>query len=117
MSASLEDEKKTLLERMHASRSAYRSQFMHADEDHRLVHDSYAFPRSRTFKFLTRHPYSAAAGVLATLALVPRGTLSKVAKGSVALTAGVLGSKAKALVVRQLLPSMVHLLRSPKPPP
>ncbi|MGH8684004.1 MAG: hypothetical protein ACREUM_01495 [Nitrosospira sp.] len=121
MSASLEEEKKALLERMHASRSAYRSRFMHADEGPR-AHDAHAFPRSHTFKFLTRHPYSAAIGLMAALAIVPRGSLSKAVKGGVAVTAGVLGSKTRALMMRQLLPSMVHLLRSHnlrsrKPPP
>ena len=51
MSASLEEEKRALLERMHASRSAYRSRFMHADENHH-PNDAQAFPRSYTFKFL-----------------------------------------------------------------
>ena len=56
MSDPLEDEKKALLERMRASRNAYRSRFIHADEDHHV--DTQSFPRSHTFKFLTRHPYS-----------------------------------------------------------
>jgi hypothetical protein len=113
MSASLEDEKKALLERMHASRSAYRSQFGHVDEDHD-ADDAHAhpFPRSHTFRFLTHHPYSIAIGLLATLAVVPRGSLSKAAKGGIALTAGVLGSKTRALIMRQLLPSVGYLLRS-----
>lgn len=57
MSDVLEDEKKALLERMRASRNAYRSRFIHADEDHHV--DTQSFPRSHTFKFLTRHTYSA----------------------------------------------------------
>ncbi|SCY79242.1 hypothetical protein SAMN05216420_1201, partial [Nitrosospira sp. Nl5] len=104
--------------RMHASRSAYRSRFGHADEDHDadVAHDAHAhahpFPRSHTFRFLTRHPYSIAIGLVAALAVVPRGSLSKAAKGGIALTAGVLGSKTKALIMRQVLPSMGYLLRS-----
>lgn len=111
MSASLEDEKKALLERMHASRDAYRSMFNHADEDH-PADATHAFPRSHTFKFLTRHPYSAALGLVAVLAIMPRGSLSKAAKGGVAITAGLLGSKTRTVMMRQVLPSMVHLLRS-----
>jgi hypothetical protein len=64
MSDPLEDEKKALLERMHATRKAYRSRFVPADED-RHAKDAQAFPRSHTFRFLTRHPYSAALSVLA----------------------------------------------------
>ena len=52
MSASLEEEKKALLERMHASRTNYRSSFIHADENQR-DHDPHVFPRSHTFRFLT----------------------------------------------------------------
>jgi len=62
MSDSLEEEKKMLLERMHASRSAYRSRFIHATEDSPPP-EAHAFPRSYTFKFLTQHPYSAALGL------------------------------------------------------
>jgi hypothetical protein len=64
MSDALEDEKKALLERMHASRKAYRSRFVHPEDEH-PVKDVQAFPRSHTFKFLTRHPYSAALSLLA----------------------------------------------------
>ncbi|MDN5751839.1 MAG: hypothetical protein L0H15_00975 [Nitrosospira sp.] len=71
MNTSLEEEKRALLERMHASRRNFRSRFV--DEDnHNYGHpgDAHAFPRSHTFKFLTRHPYSSAAiGLLATLAV------------------------------------------------
>ena len=117
MSASLEDEKKAILERMHASRRAYRSRFMPEPEDHPpAVQDPGAFPRSHTFKFLTRHPYSTATGLLATLALVPRGSLRKAVKGGAAVTAGLVGTKANAFVMRHLLPSLVHLLRSRMPP-
>ncbi len=113
MSDPLEDEKKALLERMHATRAAYRSRFVPADEEH-PAEDLQAFPRSHTFRFLTRHPYSAALSVLATLAVVPRGSLSKAVKGGAAVTAGVLGRNTRILIVRQLLPTMVHLLRSYK---
>ncbi len=112
MSDALENEKKALLERMHASRSTYRSRFIHADEDHHV--DTQSFPRSHTFKFLTHHPYSAAMGLLATLAVVPRRSLSKAAKGGAAVTAGILGRKTRTLMMRQLLPAMVLLLRSHK---
>jgi len=65
MSDALEDEKKALLERMHASRKAYRSRFTPAEEEY-PVKDAQAFPRSHTFRFLTRHPYSAALSLIAT---------------------------------------------------
>jgi hypothetical protein len=114
MSASLEDEKKALLDRMHASRNAYRSMFSHADED--VPADvSHAFPRSHTFKFLTRHPYSAAVGLAAVLAIMPRGSLRRATRTGAAATAGLLGGKAKTLMIRQVLPSIVHLIRSHNP--
>ena len=111
MSASLEDEKKILLDRMHASRDAYLSTFNHPDEN--IPADTLdAFPRSHTFKFLTRHPYSAALGLVAVLAIMPRGSLRKAARGGAGITAGLLGNKARTLMIRQVLPSVVHLLRS-----
>lgn len=114
MSASLEDEKKALLDRMHASRDTYRSKFSHADKSipSGTLH---AYPRSHTFKFLTRHPYAAAVGLMAVLAIMPRGSLRRVAKGGAGVTAGLLGSQARTLMIRQVLPSMVHLLRSHNP--
>ena len=111
MSASLEDEKKILLDRMHASRDAYLSTFNHPDEN--IPADTLdAFPRSHTFKFLTRHPYSAALGLLAVLAVMPRDSLRRAASGGAGITAGLLGNKARILMMRQVLPSVVHLLRS-----
>ncbi|MDN5881009.1 MAG: hypothetical protein L0H37_01425 [Nitrosospira sp.] len=119
MNTSLEEEKRALLERMHASRRNFRSRFVDEDEDedaHDHADDADAFPRSHTFKFLTRHPYSSAAiGLLATLAVLPRGSLSRAVKGGAAIAVAVLGSQARALMMRQLLPSMMHLLKSHKP--
>jgi hypothetical protein len=68
MSDALEDEKKALLERMRASRNAYRSRFIHANENHHV--DTQSFPRSHTFKFLTRHPYSAVLSLPAIVRLL-----------------------------------------------
>lgn len=110
MSTPLEDEQKALLERMNASRRNYRSMFVHEHENEK-VHDTHAFPRSHTFKFITRHPYYVS-GALAALSLVSRGRLSRAVKGSVALTAGILGSSARTLMMRQVLPSVISSLRS-----
>ncbi|KIO50240.1 hypothetical protein [Nitrosospira sp. NpAV] len=112
MSASLEDEKKALLDRMHASRDAYRSRFSHMEEEDVPADALHVFPRSHTFKFLTRHPYSAALGLVAVLAIMPRGSLRRATRTGAAVTAGLLGGKAKTLMIRQVLPSVVHLLRS-----
>ncbi len=117
MSASLEDEKRALLERMHASRTNLRARLVHEDEDALAgdADDVPAFPRSHTFKFLTRHPYSSSAlGLLATVAVLPRGSLSKAVKGGTTVAVAVLGRRTRALIERQLLPSMMHLLRSHK---
>ena len=111
MSTALEDEQKALLERMDASRRNYRSRFVHEHEDEQ-VHDTHAFPRSHTFKFITRHPYYFSLGTLAALSLVSHGRLNKAMKGGVALTAGMLGSSARTLIMRQVLPSMISSLRS-----
>ncbi len=111
MSNSLENEKNALLARMDVSRSAYRSRYAKAEE-YPTTDDVGAFPRSRTFRFILRHPYYASLGVAAALALVPRKPLGKVLRGSVALTAGVLGSSARTLMMRQVLPSVLSSLGS-----
>ena len=111
MSDALEEEKKALLERMHASRRAYRARLVHEEES---PPEEQAFPRSHTFRFLTRHPCMTAVGVLATLAMVPRRSLGRAVKGGAAVAAGALGRQTKALMVSQLLPAAVHWIRSNK---
>ena len=116
MSDALEDEKRALLERMRASRNAYRSRFLHADEDHHV--DTHSFPRSHTFKFLIRHPYSATLAALAAVAVLPRGSVRKAVKGSAAIAAGmagILGSRTKTSMITRILPPVIRLLRSNKP--
>jgi hypothetical protein len=114
MSDELEQERNALLERMHASRNNYRSELVHTEETEepgrRATTD--AFPRSQTFKFITRHPYSTSLGLLAALLVLPRKPLGRAVKGGIALAAGVLGNSAKTLMMRQVLPSVVRSLRS-----
>jgi hypothetical protein len=107
----LEDERNALLERMHASRTTYRSEFSHAEEQVDAPAAD-VFPRSETFKFVKRHPYYASLGLIAALSIMPRMPLRRAVKSGVALGAGMLASSAKTLVMRQLLPSMVRTLRS-----
>lgn len=105
-----EAERRALLERMHASRAVWRSRLMLAEL---AARDTGAFPRSRTFRFLTQHPYAAAAsGLVAIRSILPKGSLTRVARGGAALAAGVFGSKTAKLVLRQLLPPMMSMLRS-----
>ena len=111
MSNSLENEKNALLARMDVSRCAYRSRYVRAEE-YPQADDLGTFPRSRTFKFITRHPYYASIGVAAALGLIPRKPLGKVLRGSMALTAGILGSSARTLMMRQVLPSVLSSLGS-----
>ena len=117
MSNSLEDERKAILERMSASRrkaigicSPMRISHEHANEAH-------AFPRSHTFKFLIRHPYSATLVALAAVAVLPRGSVRKAVKGSAAIAAGmagILGSRTKTSMITRILPPVIRLLRSNK---
>jgi hypothetical protein len=111
MSDDLEEEKKALLKRMQASRRAYRARFAHEEE---LPPEEDAFPRSHTFRFLTRHPCTTALGVLAALAVVPRRSLGRAVKGGAALAARALGRETKTLMVRHLLPAAAHWVRSNK---
>jgi len=111
MSGALEDERNALLERMHASRKTYRSELTPAEGPVQAPTDD-VFPRSETFKFIKRHPYYASLGLLAALSIMPRMPLRRAVKGGAALAAGMLGSSAKTLVMRQVLPSMVRSLRS-----
>lgn len=111
MSTSLEYERKALLERMRASRREYRSRYAHEDEQMQVMGDD-VFPRSRTFRFIARHPYYVSLGLLAVLSTVQSKSLSKTVKGGMALSAGVLGSSARSLMVRQVLPSVIRSFRS-----
>jgi hypothetical protein len=121
MSNSLEDERKAILERMSASRRNYRNMFAledsqeHAHEAH--ANEAHAFPRSHTFKFITRHPYFAALGALAAVAALPRGSVKKAVKSSAAVTAsiaGILGSPTRTSIITHVLPPVIRLLRSSK---
>lgn len=121
MSTSLEEEKRALLERMRASREDCRSRFppepdpgAHHPQVQPLAHP-HAFPRSHTFRFIQRHPYGAALVAGALIAAIPAGSVKKAVKGGAVLTAGMVGSQARILMMRELLPSMIHLMRSRKP--
>jgi hypothetical protein len=112
MSSQLENERQALLERMSESRKDLRGRFVHKEEDEGTLSGIDVFPRSHTFKFITRHPYYTSVGLLAALTALPSGSLSKAVKGGVALTPGMLGSTARSLVMRQVLPSMLTSFRS-----
>jgi hypothetical protein len=111
MSGALEDERNALLERMHASRTTYRSELSHVEEQVEAAAAD-VFPRSETFRFVKRHPYYASLGLFAALSIMPRMPLRRAVKSGAVLAAGMLGSSAKTLVMRQVLPSMVRSLRS-----
>ena len=111
MSTSLEYEKKALLERMNATRREYRSRYGHEDERTQATGDD-VFPRSRTFRFIARHPYSISLGLLAELSAVPSRSLSKAVKSGIALSSGMLGSSARTLVMREVLPAVIRSLTS-----
>lgn len=110
MSTPLEYERRALLERMSASRRDYRARFL--DEDEHLQAAGDVFPRSRTFRFIARHPYYTSVGLFAALSALPSKSLSKAVKGGIALSAGVLGSSARALMMREVLPSVIQSFRS-----
>ena len=108
MSTQLENERQALLERMSESRQDLRVRFVHKEDEHPdegTLSGIDVFPRSRTFKFITRHPYYSSLGLLAALAALPSGSLNKAVKGGMALTAGALGSGVRSLVMRQVLTS------------
>ncbi|PTQ81875.1 hypothetical protein C8R21_10756 [Nitrosospira multiformis] len=111
MSTSLEYEKKALLERMNATRREYRSRYGHEDERTEATDDD-VFPRSRTFRFIARHPYSISLGLLVVLSTVPSRSLSKAVKSGIALSSGVLGSSARTLLMREVLPAVIRSLNS-----
>jgi hypothetical protein len=123
MSAPLEEERRALLKRMHASRKVYRSRFpseTHPEPEHAQVRpdpsppSTHAFPRSHTFRFMQRHPYAAALTAGALVAAIPGGVVKKAVKGSAVFAAGMIGSQARTLMVRELLPSIIRLMRSKK---
>jgi hypothetical protein len=126
MSTPLEEERRALLERMRASRENYRSRFpdepssqAHYKPHHQHLHDpsppnDHAFPRSHTFRLITRHPYVTALAASALIAAIPGGAVKKAVKGSAVFAAGMIGSQARILMARELLPSMIRLIRSRK---
>ncbi|SFW18075.1 hypothetical protein [Nitrosovibrio sp. Nv17] len=107
--SSLEEEKTALLARMQARRDAYRARFVRAEASR---HAPSAFPRSHTFRFLARHPYSLTLGLAAVIVLAPRPSLRAATRGGARLTSGLLSGPVRALLARQLLPSMIRLLRA-----
>src|SRR5687768_5058248 len=111
MSTSPEYERKELLERMHASRREYRSRYGHEDERMSAMGDD-VFPRSRTFRFIARHPYYVSLGLLAVLSAAPSRSLSKAVKGGLALSSGMLSNSAKTMLMREVLPAVIKSLRS-----
>jgi hypothetical protein len=123
MSTPLEEERRALLARMHASREVYRSRFPsqtppepnppHATAAPPLTHE-HPFPRSHTFRFIGRHPYATALAASALVAAIPGGAVTKALKGSAVFAAGIIGSQAKTLMAREVLPSIIHLMRSRK---
>jgi hypothetical protein len=114
MTRELEEERNALLERMHASRKTYRSELTPPKEQVQAPAND-VFPRSETFKFIKRHPYYSSLGLLAALSVMPRMPLRRAVKSGAVLAAGMLGSSAKTLVMRQVLPSLVRSLRSRSP--
>jgi hypothetical protein len=114
MKGSLEEERMAILERMDATRRNYRRRFDVENEnekENRPPSVANTFPRSHTFKFVTRHPYFTSLAVLALIAAMPHGSLKKAAKGGAALTAGILRSQVKASVINSILPSVMHMMR------
>jgi hypothetical protein len=74
----LEKQKVILLERIRRKREEYRLQLM--PEDKRIkerygIHEEDEFPRSTTFKILTRHPYFLLIAVAALTFAGPRKSL------------------------------------------
>jgi hypothetical protein len=75
---SLEDERRALLEHIHASRAAYRRMLTEIDEEyeaqatHHLhaMADDPGFPRSMTMRWIIQHPYATAGAVAGTVAVV-----------------------------------------------
>lgn len=115
MKSSLEEERMAILERMDATRKNYRRMFNVEDEnekEHRHGSVADTFPRSHTFKFITRHPYLTSLAVLGLIAAMPHGSLKKAAKGGAAITAGILRSQLKSSLINRALPSVLHLMRS-----
>jgi hypothetical protein len=113
MNNSLEEERRAILEQMDASRRSLRQMFSDKEEHQHPSADN-TFPRSHTFKFLIRHPYLVGLAVVAVVAALPRGLLKKAAKGSAAITAGMLRHEMKGSLINHLLPSVLHLMRSGK---
>lgn len=121
MSTPLEEERRALLARMQASREICRSRFppqtppeQFHDPAASPLHSEQPFPRSHTFRFMQRHPYAAALAAGVLIAAIPGGAVKKAAKGSAVFAAGMIGSQARTLMLRELLPSMIRLMHSRK---
>ncbi len=80
------------MERMHASRTTYRSELSHVEEQMDAPAAD-VFPRSETFKFVKRHPYYASLGLIAALSIMPRMRLRRAVKSGAALATGMLGEQ------------------------
>ena len=73
---SLTDEKQALLERMQASRTAYRRMLLGQDETEMPVAEELpenAFPRSKTVRWIREHPYLTLLGLTGAVLATRRG--------------------------------------------
>jgi hypothetical protein len=94
---SLEEERDALLEHIHASRAAYRRMLTEVNaveeqkfqnEASRLAPEQPGFPRSRTMRWIIKHPYLAALAAAGTTALIvigPRRVVKMVGSRATAL--------------------------------
>ncbi len=119
----LKKERDAIVARMDLTRTRYRAEMLinrrlvaagyRGEQDLRFAHDVFSdhFPRSRTFKILTRHPYAAAAGALGVLLLGRRNNWRALAATALAVAPGLLAHSQGGAALSSILPALTQWLR------
>ena len=125
---SLEEERQTLLEQIHASRVVYRRMLTHPDMpgDSDAMHDIHSddavddarkFPRSKTMRWVIHHPYLTTLTVAAIVTFGPRNIVrtvinrGTVTTGLTAVTTMLLRDPSKARMVGKAFSVIADLMQ------
>ena len=124
--APLEEQRDTLLARIHASRESYRQQVQAMDAAHpaptmqQMMHDpkGHPFPRSQSMRWLLSHPMLIAGAAAAVVIIGPRRLINGIGRAgpmistAAAMVTTALQDPAKMRVATRGLASLANMVRA-----